>query len=53
VPHPVSVGIVTAGLLGLAFALWTTLSVDPTAPEAAEEAAPTAVDGGVEMEDGT
>jgi len=58
VPHPVSVGIVTAGLLGLAFALWATLSVDPTGPEAAEEAAPTApeptaVDGGVEMEDGT
>jgi len=57
VPHPISVGIVTAGLLGLAFALWAIFSVNPVAPEAAEEAAPTApeptaVDGGIEMEDG-
>lgn len=57
VPNPVSVGILTAGLLGLGFALWTTLSVAPIAAAEADKAAsndpePTAVDGGVEMEDG-
>jgi len=55
-PEPVSVTVLTAGLLGVGFALWTTAAARRaqsavTGIAAAEE--PTAADGGVDVEEGT
>ena len=55
-PEPVSVTVLTAGLLGVGFALWATAAARRaqsavTGTAAAEE--PTAADGGVDVEEGT
>ena len=55
-PEPVSVAVLTAGLLGAGFALWATTAArrarSPEAGTPAEEPTePTAADGGVDVED--
>ena len=56
-PEPVSVTVLTAGLLGVGFALWATIAArrarpSETGPGVEESSDPTAADGGVDVEEG-